>query len=268
MSSHQRAKAILAHEITVLVCTPTYALHLADAAAQEGLDMARSSIRVTIQAGEPGAGLPATKRRIESAWGARCFDHAGATEVGAWGFECEAQDGLHVNEGEFVFEIIDPSTGAPASQGELVMTNLGRTGMPVIRYRTGDRVGLRAGTCGCGRTFRSLEGGVRGRVDDVLVIRGINVFPCAIDNLVRRVSHAGEYAVDVYRRGELDEVQVRVEVGATDEGPNVASKVARELLEGLGLRIAVKAVPRGTLPVFEMKAGRITDHRKGGTPHP
>jgi phenylacetate-CoA ligase len=114
MSSVQRLRALVTHEASVLVCTPTYALHLAEVAEEEGIDIAGSSVTATIHAGEPGASLPATKQRIERAWGARCFDHAGATEVGAWGFECAVQAGVHVNEAEFIAEIIDPSTGEPA----------------------------------------------------------------------------------------------------------------------------------------------------------
>ncbi|HEX9897693.1 MAG TPA: phenylacetate--CoA ligase family protein, partial [Candidatus Methylomirabilis sp.] len=186
MSSFQRAKAILDHDISVLVCTPTYALHLAEVAEEEGIRIADSSVNITIHAGEPGASLPGTKSRIETAWNARCYDHAGATELGAWGFECQAQTGLHVNEGEFICEVIDPATGEPAEEGELVMTNLGRVGMPVIRYRTGDRVKLDRQPCECGRSFLRCEGGVIGRVDDVFIIRGINVFPSALENIIRR----------------------------------------------------------------------------------
>jgi phenylacetate-CoA ligase len=261
MSTRQRARAILVHDISVLVCTPTYALHLAEVAEQEGLAIADSSVRITIQAGEPGASLPATKNRIETAWGARCYDHAGATEVGAWGFECMAQEGLHVNEGEFIFEVIDPATGDPAMEGELVITNLGRVGMPIIRYRTGDRVKLQTTPCECGRTFQRLESGVIGRVDDALIIRGINVFPSAIENIVRRFPEVGEFAADVYRRGELDELEIRLEVRSA-EPHNVATVVAQDILNGLGLRVQVEPVPYGTLPTFDLKAKRFTDHRR------
>ena len=260
MSSAARLGAIVRHRATVLVSTPTYALHLGEVAAEEGIDIARSSIRTTIHAGEPGASLPATKRRLETAWGARCFDHAGATEVGAWGFECSAQVGLHVNEAEFICEVIDPQTGEPADEGELVITNLGRTGMPVIRYRTGDRVKLKTGPCTCGRTFRVFEGGVIGRIDDLLIVRGVNVFPTAVENIVRRFPEVGEFAVDVRRRGALDEMEIRFE--ADGESPDdISAAVARDLHAALGLRVAVKSVPRGTLPRFELKARRFTDHR-------
>jgi phenylacetate-CoA ligase len=260
MNSYQRLKAILALDVSVLVCTPTYALHMAEVAEQEGFDIANSNVRVTIHAGEPGASLPATKQRIEMAWGARCYDHAGATEVGAWGFECQSQTGLHINEGEFICEVIDPITGEAADEGELVITNLGRVAMPIIRYRTGDRVKVESSPCECGRTYRMFEGGVIGRVDDVLIIRGVNVFPSAIENIVRRFDEVGEFAVDVYRRGELDEMDLRVEVNG-GEPDIVVDAVAQEIRNALGLRVKVKPVPHGTLPRFDLKARRFMDHR-------
>ena len=261
MTSYQRVKAILVNDISVLVCTPTYALHLAEVAEQDGIDIAHSNVHITLHAGEPGASIPSTKGRIEAAWGARCYDHAGATEVGAWGFECQAQNGLHVNEGEFIFEIIDPASGEPSDEGELIITNLGRVGMPVIRYRTGDRVKLAEGLCECGRSFRRLDGGIIGRVDDVLIIRGVNVFPSAIENIVRQFSEVGEFAADVYRESELDVMEVRIEV--RDSEPNaVAAAVTKEIHNGLGLRVRVKPVPFGTLPRFDLKARRFTDHRR------
>lgn len=260
MSSYQRAKAILPYDVSVLVCTPTYALHLAEVAEQESIDLASSNVNITIQAGEPGASLPATKHRIESAWGARCFDHAGATEVGAWGFECQAQAGVHINEGEFIWEVIDPETGSAAVEGELVLTNLGRVGMPVIRYRTGDRARLNEAPCECGRNYVRLDGGVVGRIDDVMVVRGVNVFPSAIESIVHRFAAVGEFAVDIYREKELDQMEVRVEVRDADFN-EVGAAVAREVQNALGLRVKVTPVPFGTLPRFDLKAKRFTDHR-------
>ncbi|MHC4399939.1 MAG: phenylacetate--CoA ligase family protein [Planctomycetota bacterium] len=260
-SSLGRLKAVLLHQATALVCTPTYALRLAEVAVEEGIDAAASSVRTTIHAGEPGASLPATKRRIETAWGARCYDHVGATEIGAWGFECQAQSGVHLNEGEFIGEVIDPDTGKPAVEGELVITNLGRTGMPVIRYRTGDRVKLEAGPCPCGRTFRSLEGGVVGRLDDLLIVRGVNVYPSAVENLVRQFPEVGEFAVDVRRRGTLDEMELRLEAGG-DDPHAVCEAVSQAVRNTWGLRVDVHPVPHGSLPRFELKARRFTDHRR------
>lgn len=260
MSSFQRLKAILANDITVLVCTPTYALHLAEVAEQEGIDLSKSAVTTTIHAGEPGAGLPATRARIQRAWGARTFDHAGATEVGAWGFECLEQDGLHVNEGEFIVEIIDPQTGEAADEGEVVITNLGRPGYPVFRYRTGDRAKIVTDPCACARTYARLDGGVIGRVDDVLIVRGINVFPSAIENILRSVPEIGEFAVDVYRTHELDDMVIRVEVSSGDPAEAVAA-ADNAIRNALSLRARVEAVEFGTLPRFDLKARRFTDHR-------
>lgn len=261
MSSQQRVKAIFNYEVTVLVCTPTYALHLGEIAKDEGMDLATSSIRINIHAGEPGASIPGTRKRIESIWNAKCYDHAGATEVGAWGFECMAQHGPHINEGEFICEVLDPVTGAPAQEGELVISNLGRVGMPVIRYRTGDRVKLNTDLCECGRTFHRLEGGVIGRVDGVIVIRGINVFPSAIENIVRQFPEVGEFTVDVYRSRELDEMELRVEV-TTGDPEAIAAAIANKIRDALTLRVAIKIVPHGTLPRFDLKARRFNDYRQ------
>lgn len=263
MSSFQRLKAIVANDITVLVCTPTYALHLAEIADEERIDLAASSVNVTIHAGEPGASLPTTRKRIEDAWGARCFDHVGATEVGAWGFECQHQSGIHINEGEFIAEVIDPVTLQPATEGELVITNLGRQGMPVVRYRTGDRVVWDPTPCDCGRTFARLEGGVIGRVDDVIIIRGVNIFPSAIENIVRGFPEIGEFAVDVHRRQELDDMEIRVEVSG-DQPAEVVENVSKAIRNAVGLRTRVEAVPVGSLPRFDLKARRINDHRPKG----
>ncbi|MEN8133344.1 MAG: AMP-binding protein [Pseudomonadota bacterium] len=261
MSSRQRAKAIENHRATVLVCTPTYALHLAEVAQEDGIDTANTSIRITIQAGEPGASLPAVKRRIEQAWGARCYDHAGSTEVGAWGFEREGTQGLQLNDDEFIFEVIDPETGASAQDGELVITNLGRIGLPVIRYRTGDRVKMQSIMGADGHVQHWLDGGVIGRIDDLLVVRGINVFPSAIENIVRKFPEVGEFAVDVYRKNELDEIEMRLEI----KGPmlqEVAAAVAETIHNKLSLRVNTMPVAFGSLPLFNHKARRFTDHRK------
>ena len=238
---------------TVLVCTPSYALHLLQVARERGVDPAELPVRVTVHAGEPGAGIPSVRARIETGWGARAFDHAGMTEMGAYGYECQAQSGPHVNESEFVAEVIDPVTGAPASEGELVLTNLGRLGSPLVRYRTGDRVRLAAAPCACGRTFARLEGGILGRLDDMLIVRGVNVFPSAIEAIVRRFP-VEEFQIEVFRAGELDEVRVLVEVDGGDAG---ARRVQDALRAGLGIRLEVAPVGSGSLPRFELKARRV-----------
>ncbi len=238
---------------TVLVCTPSYALHLVEVARERGIDLGRSPVRVTVHAGEPGAGIPEVRARIEAHWRARAFDHAGMTEVGAYGYECAEQAGLHVNESEFIAEVIDPATGAPAREGELVLTNLGRLGSPALRYRTGDRVRLADAPCACGRTFARLAGGILGRLDDMLIVRGVNVFPAAVEGIVRRFAAVDEFQLEVFRAGELDEVRVLAEVADTTTPP----AVQEALRVGLGIRLEVRAVPRGSLPRYELKARRV-----------
>ena len=156
--------------------------------------------------------------------------------------------------------MIDPDSEEPADEGELVITNLGRPGMPVIRYRTRDRVKLMGTPCPCGRTLRRLEGGVIGRVDDLLIIRGVNVYPTAVENIVRRFPEVGEFAVDVHRRQTLDEVEIRLEVSG-DDPQTVGTAVSRALREAFGLRVEVRPMPWGSLPRFELKARRFADHR-------
>jgi len=239
---------------TVLVCTPSYALHLIDVARERGLDLAKWPVRVTVHAGEPGAGIPAVRARIEAGFGARAYDHAGMTEVGAHAFECAAQAGLHVNEAEFIAEVIDPATGEPAEAGELVLTNLGRAGSPAVRYRSGDRVRLSRDPCPCGRTFLRFPGGILGRVDDMLTVRGVNVFPAAIEGIVRRFPEVDEFLIEVYRRGTLEEVRLLVELtGAAETG----RRVHEALRADLGIRIDVVPVPLRSLPRYELKARRV-----------
>ena len=239
--------------VTALVCTPSYALHLLEVARERGIDPAALPVRTTVHAGEPGAGIPAVRARIEGGWGARAYDHAGMTEMGAYGFECAEQSGLHVNETEFIAEIIDPATGRAAEEGELVLTNLGRLGSPLVRYRTGDRVRLARGLCPCGRTFARLEGGILGRLDDMLIVRGVNVFPSAIEEIVRRFPGIDEFQIEVFREGVLDEVRVLVEVD--DAATGVAVREAFRI--DLGLRLEVSAVPPRSLPRYELKARRV-----------
>ncbi|HEY7517418.1 MAG TPA: phenylacetate--CoA ligase family protein [Methylomirabilota bacterium] len=240
---------------TALVCTPSYALHLVETARERRLDPGKLGVRVTVHAGEPGAGIPAVRARIEAGWGARAFDHAGMTEVGAYGYECAEQAGLHVNEAEFIAEVLDPVTLAPASEGELVLTNLGRGGSPVVRYRTGDRVRLTEAPCACGRTFRRLEGGILGRLDDMLIIRGVNVFPSAIEGIVRRFTGIEEFQIEVFRTGELQEARVLIEAPEGDSRA-LCGLVQEALRAALGLRLEVAAAARA-LPRFELKARRV-----------
>jgi phenylacetate-CoA ligase len=239
---------------TVLLCTPTYALRLLEAARAEGLDPSALGIRRTIHAGEPGASIPSVRTRIEEGWGAASYDHAGATEVGAWGFACEARDGLHVNEAEFIAEVLDPD-GRPAAEGELVLTNLGRAGWPVVRYRTGDRVRPGGRGCPCGRATLKLVDGVVGRADDLMVVRGVNVYPTAVEAIVRELGDM-EFRMVRRRRDAMEELTVEVE---GDE--SLARILGERLRERLGLRLDTVPVPPGSLPRFELKARRVVDER-------
>ncbi len=259
-NSVQRLHNLLETQATTICCTPSYALHLVEVAREHDLDIAASAVQRLIVAGEPGANIPSTRRRIEEAWGAQLFDHTGATEVGAHGFECLAHAGVHLNEGEFIVEVIDPATGQPAAEGELVITNLGRVGMPIIRYRTGDQVRLTYERCECGRTFARMEGGIIGRIDDMLIVRGVNIFPSAIENIVRSFPQVDEFAMEVYKRGEMDELEVKIEV-VGDDPEGVARAVQEEMQKRLSLRVPVHVVPAGTLPRWELKARRLVDKR-------
>jgi phenylacetate-CoA ligase len=191
------------------------------------------------------------------------------TEVGAYGFECVAQAGLHVNEIEFVAEVLEPESGrpvAPGEVGELTLTNLGRWGAPVLRYRSGDRVRLATSACACGRTFARLEGGILGRADDMLIVRGVNVFPSALEGIVRRFAVVDEFQIEVFRRGAMDEVRLVLEI----DGSARPAESVRETVEGiaeavrrdLGIRVEVAAVPARSLPRYELKARRVVRHEE------
>ncbi|HEX6482534.1 MAG TPA: AMP-binding protein [Ktedonobacteraceae bacterium] len=262
MDSLQRLRMIQEIGATVLVCTPSYALRLAEVAHEHNIDLTESSIRVTIHAGEPGASIPATCERIEQAWGASTYDHAGMTEVGAFGFACSQQQGIHVNEGEFIAETLDVQNGQPVQKGqvgELVLTNLGRWGSPVIRYRTGDLVQHGGFSCACGRSFLMLPGGVLGRADDMLIVRGVNVYPSALANILHRFPEVTEYRVIVTKNGSLDEIALEVECPS-----ELVTTLQEELHLALHLRVPVEAVELGTLPRFELKARRVDDRRSPG----
>jgi len=262
LDSALRVRMLQDSRPTVLVCTPSYALRLAEVARAAGIEAAALGVRVTIHAGEPGASIPATRRRIETAWGARCVDHTGLTEVGATGFTCAAGE-VHVNESEFIAEVLDAATGAvaPDGEGELVLTNLGRDGSPVIRYRTGDRVRVSAERCLCGRMFARLRGGILGRADDMLVVRGMNVFPSVIEDVVRRFECVDEFRIEVRRRTEMADLRVVVEIDGDRHGPDAVTRTLADLREQLrlacGIRIETGTAAAGTLPRFELKARRI-----------
>jgi phenylacetate-CoA ligase len=258
LGSLARIELIRNAGVTTLLCTPTYALRLTEVAAENNVSLAQLPVEKIIVAGEPGGSVPATRHRIETAWNARVIDHAGATEVGPWGFADAEGRGLHVNESHFIAEFTSLETGQPAREGELAhlcLTTLGRSGAPVIRYRTGDVVRPTWPTSGPNRFVR-LEGGVLGRSDDMLIVRGMNVYPTAIEQILHSFPEVVEYRVTARRRGELDELVVEVE-----DHLRQPTRIAEELRLKLGLTIEVRAVSAMSLPRFEGKGRRFIDER-------
>ena len=262
MSTHVRLTTIADVQPTIVCCTPTYALRLAEVAAEQWPEgaLAASSVRALIVSGEPGGNIPATRARIESAWGARVLDHHGLTELGPISFECwESPGSLHLNEDAFICEVLDASTGEAVpdgTPGELVVTNLGRHASPAIRYRTGDLVVRRSDVCECGRTFARLDGGIRTRSDDMVNVRGVNVYPAAIESVVREFPDVVEFKAVVTRAGALRHLNVDVEV-TPGTPPGIDVRLAYRFREALGLTTPVAIVPAGSLPRFEMKARRF-----------
>jgi phenylacetate-CoA ligase len=261
MTTIARLEYLLANEITIVCCTPTYALRMAEVAAERGINLEGSKVRSLIVAGEPGGSVPGVRGRIETAWGARVFDHSGMTEMGAYAFECvESPGGLHVNESQFIAEVIDPKSLQPVEagqRGELVLTNLGRWGSPLIRYRTGDEVVMVRNRCACGRHLARLEGGLLGRLDEMFIIRGNNVHPAAVEDILRQFPAVVEYRLTIEQRGALAELRIELEPAAGVQREELTTKVAEAIASRLSFRPIVQCVEAGALPRFEMKARRV-----------
>ncbi len=258
--TQQRLEMMRDAGATVLCCTPSYALRMAEVATEIGFDLRSIPLKTTVHAGEPGASVPSTKQRIESSWLAKCFDHAGASEVGAHSFECQVQPGgTHLIESEYIAEVIDPLTGAavlPGERGELVITNLGRWGFPVLRYCTGDLVRVNLQRCDCGRTSLRFDGGVLGRADDMVTVRGVNVFPGGVENIIRTFAEVSEFRITVNKTRQMDEMDIEVELSAGSD-PSLIQAIALKLDSMLAFRPRVRQVAHNTLPRFEMKAKRF-----------
>jgi phenylacetate-CoA ligase len=267
LSSIARLEFIRQSQATVVLCTPSYALHLAEVAERESLPLGELQVDRIIVAGEAGGSLPTVRSRIESAWHARVIDHCGATEVGPWGFGWPDRPGIHLIETSFIAELL-PVGGTQtllpahataeelAAPAELVLTSLGRLSAPVFRYRTGDIVQASLGDRG-GCNFMWLARGVTGRTDDMVTIRGVNLFPSSIEAIAREFDSIQEYRVVITRSGELDEIRLEVEAPAAD-----LPAIGKRLDLVLGLRIPVTQVPPNTLPRSEGKARRWIDQRQ------
>jgi phenylacetate-CoA ligase len=250
LSSEDRLHLLRRSQSTVLCCTPTYALRLAEVGDKIGLPVGSLGIAKIIVCGEPGGSIQEIRRRIESAWSARVYDHHGMTEIGPVSVSSESDpDLLLLRHDSYFCEVIDPATGIPVAAGEtgeLVLTTLGRHGSPLLRYRSGDLVR----PVPHGDRF-ALQGGVLSRTDDMVVIRGINIHPSSIDAIVRAFPEIGEYQVEIDQRTALAELRLTVEATAA-----TATALARKLRSTFSLRIPVTAVAPGTLPTFEVKAKR------------
>ena len=250
MTSEDRVRLLERCGANVLCCTPTYALRLAEVAKELNVDAAALPVEKVLVCGEPGGSIAEVRTRIEEAWGATVIDHHGMTEVGPVTVTAPGhRDLLEVCHEAYLAEVINPETLEPLSvggMGELVLTTLGRAGSPLLRYRTGDLV----------RVVEldgepAFAGGIIGRSDDMVVIRGVNVYPSAVEAVVRSVEGISEYEVQISQREALPEMSLRVE-GSAD----AAETLQKRMREVLSLRVPVEAVAPGTLPVFEVKAKR------------
>lgn len=258
LSSSERLRFLLARRPRFLCCTPTYALRLAEVARQESLDLRDSGVERLMVAGEPGGSVPAVRARIEESWpGARVVDHHGMTEVGPVSFGVPEQPAvLRLMHQSYYCEVLEPGGAtpvAPGGCGELVLTTLGRAACPLLRYRTGDLV-QPVTLPGEDPAAFGLAGGILGRVDDMVIVRGVNLYPAAMDAAVRAVAGVREYQVEIDKRGTMPEVRVRFE--SVDDARDPSGELGRHLCASFQMRIEVEKVAAGTLPVFEMKARR------------
>jgi phenylacetate-CoA ligase len=273
LSTLGRLRLIVDNRVDAVCCTPTYALHLGQTAQAEGIDLAAAGVRAVIVAGEAGGSVEATRREIERLWGGaggeegdgggvRVYDHHGMTEVGPVSYPNPRFPGvLHILEESFLAEVLDPASGqpvAPGAVGELVLTTLGRVASPLLRYRTGDLVRPATRSAAeLGFPDLALEGGILSRVDDMVVVRGVNLYPSAVEAVIRAQPGVAEYRVELAHRGALTEVRVIVE-----PTPDLAARAAlpgqleTALRTAFQLRIPVHLAAEGALPRFEMKARR------------
>ena len=263
LRSAARLRAIIETSVTVLCCTPTYAMRLAEAAGEEDIDLSTAKVRTIIVAGEPGGSVAAVRSRISKLWhGARVVDHHGMTEIGPVSYGCpQRPEVLHIMEESYIAEVIDPESGSPAPRGvtgELVLTNLGRLGSPLLRYRTSDMVqAALEDRCECGSYDLALNGGILGRTDDMLVVRGVNVYPGAVDNILRGFEAVSEYRVAIQNHRSLPELSIQVEpTPGSASDSSLRHRLEAALTNAFALRIPVSLVPPGSLPRFEMKARR------------
>ena len=259
MSSEARLQMAEATASTVLCCTPTYALRLAEVAAGQGTDLTGSSVRLIVVAGEPGGNLPGVRDRIETAWGATVIDHWGMTELGSLASAAVGdRSGLYMLESECIAEVLAPETDEPVGPGEigeLIVTNLGRLGSPLIRYRTGDLVRVSAEPSPIGLHLLRLDGGILGRSDDMVTIRGNNVFPTSVEAVLREFPEVAEFRIVVQLVRAMRHLRIEIEPTGDADPHQVAARVGRTIKDRLNFQAEIVTVPRDSLPRFELKGG-------------
>jgi phenylacetate-CoA ligase len=253
-----------------LVCTPSYALHIAEVARAEGKDPAALPLRLGLFGGEPWT--EEMRGALERELGLEAFDNYGLSEVIGPGVagECRAHQGMHVSEDHFLLEVLDPLTLQPVPEGqpgELIFTTLAKEAMPLLRYRTRDIAAVSRGRCACGRTGARMSR-VVGRSDDMLIIRGVNVFPSQVEEALLRVEGtAPHYLIEVARPGTLDEAVVKVEIRPQDFSDEMRlmvglrDRIDHQIFSITGIRMAVELVAPGSLERSAGKARRVLDHR-------
>jgi len=255
---------------TAFMATPTYVLGMADSCRELlKMDPRELNIKRILCAGEPGASVPATKRRMEEAWGAEVYDHVGATEIGGWAYECTSRPGgVHVNEAFFLVELVDLENGRlieePERPGKIIITAFDRHAQPCIRFDSKD-VGMWGEPCGCGRTFRVIKGGVQGRVDHITKVKGVLFSPVSVEEVVRSISELGdEYELVLTKKGDMDVATLKVELvpGSGADRTIVLQELSRLLRLKTGLSYHIEFHEHGTLPRYLVKASRFKDLRK------
>jgi phenylacetate-CoA ligase len=242
---------------------------MAETARKMGIDPAKDLYirRITV-AGEPGGSIPATRKRMEEAWGAKVYDQVGSTEIGHWGWECRYQTGLHVNEAFYLVEIEDVNTGKPITEpgklGKMVVTTFDRMAQPCIRFDVKDLIQWSARKCDCGRTFRLLEGGIMGRSDDITKVKGVLLSPTAIEEVVRDIPQLGnEYQVVVTKKGDIDNITLKVEIlpeYQPDEA-NIRTVLIDQLRVKTNLGYNIEFHEYESLPRSQAKSRRFQDLR-------
>ena len=269
-----RIKQVQDFKPTMLFATPTYALHMAEVAREQGVDMSSSSVKYIFVSGEPGGNIPSTRSAIEAAWGAKVYEYYGASETGALGQGCQVQGRMHTFEQD-LFSLVLDGQGRPVADGKVgehTVTSYIMLTQPIIKYKTHDLVEIHYGGCECGRTWKYLQGGVLGRTDNMITVKGVNVFPAAVEALLGDVKGTSEhFEMHVWREKGLDELLVRVEAsrGLDQSCYGETCARAQELLRHrVRVRIPVEVLPPGSLPRYELKAKRFFDHRKAGTAPP